>query len=147
MKLNEITKGALVSGGLNAIINGIINWFMMRGKTEILLAQDMITSHTETVLSGIVPLATSLAFILTTVSYLTIKIPGKPKYFPKPFLWALRNTFFVFGVVVVLAIMIQRFAPNTTATPLAGAIIAGITAGIVGAVVDYMTKNEILKKN
>lgn len=143
MKQNDIIKGAVASGVLNAIINGVINWFMVRGAGEILLAQDLISSHDKTVFAGIVPLATSLAFILTTVSYFTIKTPDKPNYFPKVFLWAFRNTFFAFGLVVAIAIMVQRFAADVTVTPLVSAILAGITAGVVGGLVDYMTKTQI----
>ena len=143
MKRNDIIKGALASGVLNAVINGIINWFMVRDTAEILLAQDLISSHDKTIFAGIVPLATSLAFILTTVSYFTIKMKDKPKYFPKVFLWALRNTIFAFGLIVAIAVVIQRVASDVTATPLVSAILAGITAGVVGAIVDYMTKSQI----
>lgn len=143
MKRNDIIKGAVASGVLNAIINGVINWFMVRGAAEIALAQDLISSNDKTVFAGIVPLATSLAFILTTVSYFTIKTANKPRYFPKVFLWALRNTFFAFGLVVAIAIMVQRFAADVTVTPLVSAILAGVTAGVVGALVDYMTKTQI----
>lgn len=143
MTQNDIIKGAVASGVLNAIINGVINWFMVRGTAEILLAQDLISSHDKTIFASMVPLATSLAFILTTVSYFTIKMANKPKYFPKVFLWALRNTIFAFGLIVAIAVIVQRVAADVTTTPLVSAILAGITAGVVGAMVDYMTKSQI----
>lgn len=144
MDKKEIIKGAWISAIINAIINGVINWFMVRGESEILLTQDLISSTTETIFSGIVPLATSLAFILTTVTFFTLKIPGKPRYFPKVFFLALRNTFMAFGMVIAIAIMIQKYAADVVATPITSAIIAGITAGIVAGVVDYITKNDII---
>lgn len=144
MENKEILKGALMSGVINAVINGIVNWFMVRGEAEILLTQDLISSNTQTVFSGIVPLATSLAFILTTIAFFTFKIPGKPNYFPKVFFLALRNTFMAFGLVIAIAIMIQKYASDIVATPVASAILAGIIAGLVAGLVDYITKHDIL---
>lgn len=143
MTRNDIIKGAVIDGTINACINGVINWFKVRDAGEILLAQDLISSQDKTVFAGIVPLATSLAFVLTTVSYFSIKMSNKPKYFPKVFLWALRNTIFAFGLIVAIAVIVQRVAADVTTTPLVSAILAGITAGVVGAMVDYMTKSQI----
>ena len=147
MDNKEILKGSILSGIINAIINGVINWFMVRGQSEILLTQDLISSDTQTIFSGIVPLATSLAFILTTIAYFTFKIPGKPRYFPKVFFLALRNTFMAFGLVIAIAIMIQKYASDVVATPLASAILAGVIAGLVAGLVDYITKHDIINNS
>lgn len=145
MKMNiEWLKGALFTGVANALINGVINWFSVRNLVEIPLSDDLISSKANTVFSGVVLLATSLAFILTTISFLTFKVPNKPRYFPKVFLLALRNSFFVFGVVVAVAILVQRMAGTVMMSPIESALLSGIFAGIVGGVVDYMTKNELL---
>lgn len=145
MKMNiEWLKGALFTGVANALINGVINWFSVRNLVEIPLSDDLISSKANTVFSGVVLLATSLAFILTTISFLTFKVPNKPRYFPKVFLLALRNSFFVFGVVVAVAILVQRMAGTVMMSPIESALLSGIFAGIVGSVVDYMTKNELL---
>lgn len=144
MKQNDVIKGAVLTAVINAVINGVINWFTVRNAGEILLAQDLISANTETIFAGIVPLATSLAFVLTTVSYFTTKVSGKPPYFPRVFLWAVRNSVFAFGLIVAIAIMVQRFATDVTTTPLMSAVLAGVTAGIVGGLVNYMTITQIL---
>lgn len=147
MDSKEILKGSVLSGIINAIINGVINWFMVKDQSEILLTQDLISSNTQTIFSGIVPLATSLAFILTTIAYFTFKVPGKPAYFPKVFFLALRNTFMAFGMVIAIAIMIQKYASDVVATPVTSAILAGIVAGLVAGLVDYITKHDILNSS
>lgn len=146
MTKKDILKGAWISAIINAVINGVVNWFLVRGESEILVTQDLISADTTTIFSGIVSLATSLAFILTTVSYFTLKLPGKPSYFPKVFLLSLRNTFMAFGMIVALAIMVQKFAPGVMATPIVSAILAGIVAGVVAGIVDYITKVEIVER-
>lgn len=145
MKMNmELLKGALLTGIINACINGIINWFSVRNLAEIPLTHDLISTNTNTVFSGVVSLATSLAFVLTTISYLTFKAANKPRYFPKVFFFALRNSFFVFGVVVAIATLVQRFAGTVMMNPFESALLSGIFAGIVGGTVDYLTKKELV---
>ena len=60
---SDIGKAALFSGALNAVINGIINWFQVKGKTELFLTVDSISAKEHTVLGGAVILATSLAIM------------------------------------------------------------------------------------
>lgn len=146
MKMNiALLKGSLLTGTINACMNGTINWFSVRNLTEIPLTHDLISTDADTVFSGVVTLATSLAFILTTISFLTFKVPNKPRYFPKVFFFALRNSFFVFGVVVAVAILVQRFAGTLMMSPFESALLSGVFAGMVGGTVDYMTKKELLE--
>lgn len=145
MKMNiELLKGALLTGIINALINGVINWFSVRALVEIPLTHDLISTKADSVFSGVVLLATSLAFILTTVSFLTSKAPNKPHYFPRVFFFALRNSFFVFGVVVAVAILVQRIAGTVMISPVESALLSGVFAGVVGGTVDYLTKKELL---
>ncbi len=146
MKINkELLKGSLLTALINACMNGTINWFSVRDLVEIPLTHDLISTEADTVFSGVVSLATSLAFILTTISFLTFKIPNKPRYFPKVFFLALRNSFFVFGVVVAIAILVQRMAGTVMITPIESALVSGVFAGIVGGTVDYLTKKELIE--
>jgi hypothetical protein len=137
-------KGALMGGVINAIINGAINWFQVKGKTELYLTVDAITNTEHTVLGGAVILAASLAAILTLISYYTVKSQNKPPFYPKALLLTLRNTFFAFGVMVTLAILVQRIGGSIVVSPITGVVIVALVAGVVAAVVDYMTKKELL---
>jgi len=139
----ELKKGAFVSAFANGIINAVINWFTVRGNESLLLTDDLISSGQHTVFAGAVPLAVSLAFILTTITYFTTKSPGKPPYFPKVFLLALKHSFFAFGIVVAVAIVIQRFFGAITVSPVQSALLAGFIAALVGGVVTFLTSKEI----
>jgi hypothetical protein len=141
---SNILKGAIIGGLINAIINGLIYWFQVRHETSIKLTVDLISSTEHTVFSSAVPLATSLAFILTSIAFFSSKNPGKPPYFPKVFLLALKNAIFAFGAVTIMALLLQRNAGSIAVSPLAATMITGIVAGIVAGVVEYLTKKEIL---
>ena len=81
------------------------NW---TNRKAIYLTVDSISTTEHTVFSGAVVLAVSLAFILTSITYFTLKVPGKPAYFPKVFLLALKNAVFAFGLVTIAGILLQR---------------------------------------
>lgn len=138
-----VLQGALVGGLINAVINGFIYWFQVRNKASVMLTDNLISSTEHTVFASAVPLATSLAFILTSITYFTSKIPGKPPYFPNFFFLALRNAVFAFGSVVIFAILLQRNAGSITVSPMAAVVVTGLVAGAISAVVDYLTKTNL----
>lgn len=142
---DHLLKGALISGVVNAFINGIINWFQVNDQTGILLTDDSISSTTHTVFSGSVTLAVSLAFILSSIAYFTTKSESKPPYFPKVFTLALKHSVYAFGVVTIIGILVQRFLGSIEVTPIGSAVVAGLIAGLVGGIVDYETKRAISK--
>jgi hypothetical protein len=140
----DLKKGAIVGGLINAVINGAIYWFQVKDKSEVLLTDNLISSTEHTVFASAVPLAASLAFILSSIAYFSTKDPAKPPYFPKVFLLALKNTVFAFGSVTIFGILLQRFAGSISVLPLNATLITGLIAGIVSAIVDYSTKKQIL---
>jgi hypothetical protein len=142
---SAIQKGAITGGVINAIINGLIYWFQVKDKSKILLTDNLISSAEHTVFASAVPLATSLAFILTSVAYFTIKTTNKHPYFPKVFLLALKNAVFAFGIVTIVAILLQRFTGSVSVTPLIATLISGGIAGLVAYEVNYLTHKEIIK--
>lgn len=146
MTLNEIKKGAAINGVVNAVINGIINWFILdKSHPTMLLTQDQISSSSHTVFSGAVPLAISLAFILTSIAFFQTKVENKPSYFPTFFVKALKHSVYAFGLVVIFAILLQRYAGEVEVSLPLAAIIAGIVAGIVAAIVDFETKKSLFE--
>jgi hypothetical protein len=146
MTQKEINKGAITGGVINAVINGIINWFQVRNLDEVLVTDNLISSEQHTLFSGAVPLAVSLAFILSSIAYATTKVPEKPAYFPRYFLKSLWYAFATFGIVVTVGVLWQRFVGSVSITPVAAAIWAGIIAGIVAAVVNYLIVKDIVSK-
>lgn len=134
----EIAKGAAISGVINAVINGAIQWFLLAGHGPLPLTVDGITNDEHTVFGAAVPLAVSLAVILTAVAYTTLKKPRPPLY--PTFLWlAVKHGFFALGVVVTFAVLWQRIFGSITVPLAVAVILLGLIAGVVSAIVAYMT--------
>lgn len=142
---SQILKGALLSGVINAVINGAIQYFILRGhEGPIPVSVDAISTDTHTVLGSSVPLAVSLAMILTAVSHWTFKAAKKP-FFPTTLWMVIKHGLFAFGTIVAGAVVWQR-AMGTIEVGLATAVVfLGIVAGVVAAVVNYMTLTAIVE--
>ena len=138
-------NGALMNGVINMVINGAISWFGVRGLESVLLTDNQISSTEHTVFSGAVVTAVSLAFILSSIAYFTWKLPGKPAYFPKVFWISFRHAIFSFGLVVALAVLIQRFAGSVPVGPFTAALLTGMIAGTTGGIVTYLTQTELIR--
>lgn len=139
---SQILKGAAISGAINAVVNGAIQFFMLRGSETIPLSVDSISTETHTVLGSSVPLAVSLAMRSTAVAHLTLKAPKRP-FFPTTLWLVVKHGLFAFGAIVAGAVMWQRLV-GTVEVSLAGAVlILGVAAGIVSAVVNYMTISAV----
>lgn len=141
--LSELKKSAFIAGGFNAVINAIINWFSFKDLEKVLVSDNLISSTEHTLLSGAVPLAVTLAFILSGVAFLTAKIPNKPPYFPTIFWKSIKHTFMAFGIAVTFGVMWQRWVGSVEISPLAATLCMGLIAGIVGGIVNYLTVKEI----
>lgn len=144
--LSELKKSSLTGGIINAIINGLINWFQVKNLDSVLVTDNLISSEAHTLFSGAVPLAVSLAFILSGVAYATTKIPNKPPYFPRYFLKSLQYAFSAFGMVVTLGVLWQRWVGSVEISPLMAAFWAGIIAGIVAFLVNLMVVSDLMKR-
>jgi hypothetical protein len=135
---SHLLKASVINGAINAVINGAIQFFMLRGEGPVALTADAISTNEHTVLGSAVPLAVTLSMILTAVTYLTTRGP-KPPFFPGFFWLTLKHGFFAFGVVVTGAVLWQR-AVGTVEVSVGGAVvILGVIAGLVAASVHYMT--------
>lgn len=144
MKNQSIIKGSIIAGIINAIINGLIYWFQIDQTKSYNLTTDMISSQEPTVFGEAVVLGTSLAFILTSITYFTTKMENKPSYFPKVFLMALKNSIFAFGTITIFALLFQRIYGSIEVTAFGGAIITSLIAGIASVLVEYDTKTSLL---
>ena len=140
----DILKGALISGAINAVINGAIQVFLLRGDAPLPLTVDSIGTETHTVLGASVPLAVSLAMILTAVAHWTTKGPKKP-FFPTTLWLVIKHGLFAFGAVVAGAVMWQRIMGTVEVSLGTAVLILGIVAGVVSAVVNYMTISQIVE--
>jgi hypothetical protein len=146
MTKNDLIKESGFNFVINALINGVINWFQMDRSMEQWLTVNEISTSQHTVFSGAVILAISLAFISTSIAYLTTKNTTKPPYFPKVFVFAVKHSIYAFGLVTIIGLLIQRFIGSVSVTPIVAASIAGLIGGMVAAVVNYETKKAIFNR-
>ncbi|MFM7881054.1 MAG: hypothetical protein ACKO8H_04105 [Microcystis panniformis] len=89
-----IQKNALSSGVTNAVINGVIGWFMFRGKDTLPLTVDTISGHEKTVFSTGVMTAFILSLILGMIAFFTFRKKAKDFHVASPEL--LERPFFFF---------------------------------------------------
>lgn len=137
-KKSELMKGAIITGIINAIINGGIQYFFLKDLDRIPISVDSITNNDQTVLGTAVILAITLSMILTLVAYFGIKEEKAP-FYPTTLWLTIKHGFFTFGVLTSLAVLWQKYV-GTVEVPLVSAlVIIGIIAGIVSGVVNYLT--------
>lgn len=135
---SKILGGAVISGVINGFINGAIQWFLLRGHASIPLSVDGITNDEQTVLGLTVPLAVSLAMILTVVAYLTLN--AAKRRFLSGVLWlTIKHGVFAFGLIVAGAVAWRRLMGTVPVSLATAVILLGVIAGLVGGLVNYVT--------
>ena len=140
----QILKAAILSGVINAVINGAIQFFMLRGHDSIPMSVDAISAGTHTVLGSAVPLAVSLAMILTAVAHLTLKAPKKP-FVPTTLWLAVKHGIFAFGALVAGAVVWQRVVGSVEVSVATAVIVLGLVAGLVATLVNYQTLSAVVE--
>ena len=134
----QILQGAIATGISNAVINGAIQWFLLRGQMSIPLSVDGITNDQQTVFGTAVPLAVSIAMILTVVSYLLLKAP-KRRFMPDVLWLTVKHGVFAFGLSVSGAVFWQRLMGTVPVSLVTAVVLLGMVAGLVGGMIQFMT--------
>ena len=145
-KEQNFVKGAITTGVINAFINGGIQYFFLKDMKVIPISVDAISNDVPTVLGEAVSLAISLSILLTVVAYFTIK-EEKVKFFPTVFWLVIKHGFFTFGVVTSLAVLWQKNMGTINVSLLTALLIIGAIAGLVSAVINYLTLKECTLKS
>jgi hypothetical protein len=136
-----IQKEAILSGVINAAINGIIGWFMFRANEAIPMTVDSISAHEKTIFSTGVTTAFLLSLVLGTIAFFNFGKKAQdlqlanPELLQRPFFFfgirtILFFSLFAFGTVALIALFLQKFAGSILVNPVIGAIILGSIAGI-----------------
>lgn len=131
-------KGAAIAGLANAVINGVIQAFLLAGSGPVAVSVDAIGTSEHTVLGSAVLLATILAMILTAIGHLTLKAPKRP-FLPFGLWLVVKHGLFTFGAVVAAAILWQRSVGSVEVGVPTAVVILAVVAGVVAAVVQAMT--------
>jgi hypothetical protein len=151
-----IQKDALVSGVSNAVINGIIGWFMFRGEDSIPLTVDTISAHEKTVFSTGVMTAFLLSVILGIIAFFAFGKKARnlqlstPELLNRPFfLFGVRTvlfySLFAFGTAALVALFVQKFLGTILVTPVVGAIVLGAIAGIAAWFINAAVMKALLR--
>lgn len=151
-----IQKNALISGVTNAVINGMIGWFMFRAKDTLPLTVDAISGNQKTVFSTGVMTAFMLSVILGTIAFFTFSKKAKemqvadPELLERPFLFfglraVLFYALFAFGTAALIALFLQKFLGTILVTPLIGAIVLGVISGIAAWFINRAVMKEMLR--
>lgn len=151
-----IRKEALASGAANAVINGIIGWFMFRGKEVLPLTVDTISAHEKTVFSTGVMTAFILSLILGLIAFFTFRKKARslqlaaPELLDRPlFFFGIRTigfyALFAFGTAALVALFLQKFFGSILVTPLVAAILLGAIAGIAAWFINAAVMKALLR--
>lgn len=135
---SAIWKGAVTGGLVNGVINGAIQLFLLRGETSIPLSVDAITNDRLTVFGTAVPLAVSLAAILTVVTFVTMKGPKRP-FMPDVLLLTLKHTVVVLALCIAFGVLWQRVMGSVEVPLWAAVGLLACLAGLSAGVINYRT--------
>lgn len=153
---NVINKEALISGITNAVINGVIGWFMFRSKDTLPLTVDTISAHEKTVFSTGVMTAFILSVTLGAIAFFTFGKKARrlqltsPELLGRPFFFfgvrtILFYSLFAFGTAALVALFLQKFAGTILVTPLVAAISLGVIAGIAAWFINAAVMKAMLR--
>jgi len=142
---NDIVKTSLIQAGVNTVINGVINYFMVRGKDVHLITADSITAGNDTVIGHSIFGAMLLAVIFTLLGFNSQRrhLPGVT--------WgqvgrlAVKNAIYAFGLMVILGVLWQKMFPNVSIGTIGAATVAGLIAGAVSGITHYSTLSRLLE--
>jgi MFS family permease len=151
-----IQKNALMSGVSNAVINGVIGWFMFRSNETLPLTVDTISGQEKTVFSTGVMTAFTLSVILGTIAFFTFRKKAKefqvssPELLERPFFFfgvrtILLYALFAFGTAALVALFLQKFVGTILVTPVIGAIVLGVISGIAASFINRAVMKDMLR--
>lgn len=143
----ELVRASIGPAVSNGIINGGIQYFLLKDKVPLRISGDSISNSGQTVLSTAVLLTVILSMILTLVTYFIIK-EDKVSFIPTGLWLIIKHGFLTFCVVTALAILWERWVGSFEVSLLVGVLVVGAIAALVAGVINYFTLRDsiIFKK-
>lgn len=153
---NAIRKEAIISGLINAVVNGVIGWLMFRGKDVVPLTVDTISAHEKTVFSTGVMTAFMLSVILGAIAFFNFSKKARSQRLASPelvnrpfFFFGVRTilffALFAFGTAALVALFIQKFLGTILVLPVVAAILLGLIAGVAAWFTNAAVMKAILR--
>ncbi len=141
-------RGALVPALINAAINGGIAFSGMRSSAAVPLSVSTIGTGEATVWSEAVAVGLGLGAILSVITAVLAR-RGDPDTAARTSVgdigWVtLQNLLLLFGATVALAVLWQRVAGTVTVSPVMGAFLVAVYAGVATVVIDVRTRRTLL---
>ena len=133
-----LLKEASKNGILNFVINGTIQYFVLKHEVVIPLTLDSISSNEINVAGASISLAIIISVILTTVGYFSLKVPKVP-LLPNALVLIVKNAFLAYATLTALAVVWQRLAGSVEVSLILAVLIIGLISGIVAYIVSYVT--------
>jgi hypothetical protein len=148
-------KDSIAPAASSGVINTVTAYLTFRGDPSVALSVDSISSSQATVWSRGVSLAFSLGILLTCLGvhkFRKAAVKEKPEvahlvnrpFFPFVLGLALQNALFLFGVLVVVAVLWQRFVGTVHVGSKTAAALVGALAFVVAVTTETRTKRGML---
>lgn len=137
-------KDAALPGAISAAINAVTAWNGFKGNDAIALTLDSISTGSSSAFGGAVATATAMGMTISLINFAlahrearAANAPSRAKLFGNALGVAIKNTLFLFGLFVALAVVWHRVFGTITV----GAVTATVlTALIAGGVSMYIFK-------
>ena len=148
-------KDSIIPAAASGIINAVSAYAAFRGEPAVALSVDSISSPDVTVWSRGASLAFTLGVFLSCVAALKFRrtvarahpdaahLVNRP-FFPFIVGLALQNALSLFGMLVVVAVLWQRFVGTVTVGAPAATLLVGVLAFIVASTTETRTKRGML---
>lgn len=151
-----IQQKSLISGVISSIINGMIAWFALEGKTTLPLTVDSVSSGEKTVFSGAVMTAFILSVIVGTIVFFSFRQTAKKKTISSPelidrpfFFFGVRTVLFyalfAFGTTALVGLFLQKFLGVIIVSRLEAAILMGLIAGMASLFINTAVMKAVLR--
>lgn len=143
---SEIIKASVIQAVVNTVINGVINYFMVRGQDTHLITADSITSGSDTVIGHSVFTAVLLAVIFTVLGFNSQRKHLAEVTWGRVGWLAVHNAIYALGLMIILGVLWQKTFPNVSIGTIGAATIAGLIAGAVSGITNYSTLSRLLER-
>jgi hypothetical protein len=150
-----VRKQAIINSVVNGVLNGLLAWRGMSAAAPVPLTLDSISTGKSAVLGTAIASALTMGLMVTMMSFLMFRTKTKQlgvhgtglkklRFWPEYPLLAAKNALFVFGALVVLAILWQKFLGTVEVSALTGTLVAGAVAAVVTGYATHSTMRTML---
>jgi uncharacterized membrane protein len=138
-----IVTASLIQAGVNAVINGVINYFMIRGEDTHRITTDSITAGSDTVMGHALFTAMLLAVIFTLLAFQSQRSHLPAITWRQVGRLAVHHAVYAFGLMVIAGVLWQKLFPDVSVGTLTAACLAGGLAGVVCGITHYGTLTQL----